>query len=252
MMSGEVQSNRGVQVVAQSGTVTITIPSGESLAQLIKVLSDEGSNFTESFFTNTRCATSAAIGGITIRESVLARAGARVGEAALEGGKATLSTTGKVLNGTAGGFGVVFGAVDIGFGIRNLVKGPAKKNHVIDALRAVSLGLTASNVLLSELQIYVLEKAKQDLLVLSKDITTHHEAVNGSKIGGGVVSVIGGALTIAGIFFPPLLLAGAIVGGVGGATSVTASIVDLCASHKKRLHTIFAELVKVGLVPFAA
>lgn len=250
-MSGEVQSISGARVVAQSGTVTITFPSGESLAELMKALSDEGSNFTESVFTSTRSATSAAIGGATVTERVLARAGARVGEAALEGGKATLSTTSKVLSGTAGGIGVVFGAVDIGFGIHNLVKGSAKKIHVDDALRAVSLGLTASKVPLSKRQIYALAKAEQDLQVLSKDITIHHEAVNGSKIGGGVVSVIGGGLTIASVFFPPLLLAGAIVGGIGGATSVTASIVDLCASHKKRLHTIFAELVKVALVPFA-
>ena len=55
-------------------------------------------------------------------------------------------------------------------------------------------------------------------------------------------------ISTVGIFFPPLLVPGLIVGGVGAATAITTTIVELSVQHKNYMIEILEKLQESGVV----
>ena len=55
-------------------------------------------------------------------------------------------------------------------------------------------------------------------------------------------------VSIVGIFCPPLLIPGMIVGGVGAATGITTTIVELSVQHKNKMIEILKKLQESGVV----
>ena len=55
-------------------------------------------------------------------------------------------------------------------------------------------------------------------------------------------------ISIVGIFLPPLLVPGLIVGGVGAATAITTTIVELSVQHKNYMIKILEKLQESGVV----
>ena len=72
--------------------------------------------------------------------------------------------------------------------------------------------------------------------------------VHVAKASTGGVSVVGGGLTVAGIFFPPLLIAGVAASVVGASFSFMASMFELTLKHKEELKSIMEELLLVRIV----
>jgi len=196
-------------------------------------------------------------GGASVQLGAAAAEGAVEGAAiAGQGVRASLGAAGKataavsktaIAGGVAAGAGIILGGVDIGVSIYQLVNGTPNQNHVIDTRKLVEKALSNYGHTSREQQ-KALRRALRDLETLEADVKVHVEAVAGTKIGGGTAGVAGGALSIAGLFFPPLLLPGLITGIVGAVAGATASIIDLCEGHTKRLKNIMAGLFEYGLV----
>ena len=153
------------------------------------------------------------------------------------------TNTVKVLSGVGGGLGIAFGLLDVGLGIHALVNGNATSQQ-LQEIQNLMAYRHRNNGSLSAQQRRSLEDAKGKIDQLAIDVNDYSKGTNITKISGGALASTGGGLAIAGIFFPPLLLPAAIVGGIGGAASITATICQLAAHHQKKLQAIIEELQK--------
>ena len=160
----------------------------------------------------------------------------------------TGANTGKVLGGMGGGLGIAFGAGEMGFAIYSLITGSATLKTVEDIHNAILEARDRPLVRITQRELVVLDKAATDISLLVKEIKKYHEQVNGSKTATGGVSVVGGGLTIAGIFFPPLLIAGVAASILGASFSFMASMFELSLTHKEKLKGIMDGLVEVQIV----
>merc|ERR1712110_330307 len=155
-----------------------------------------------------------------------------------------MGSTGKaVFNGVAGGLGVVAGGVEMGFAIAQLVNGSPTQNQMKEMLDVVKKTQEVGHLMPKKKA--AVDRAVEELYAA---ITEYVEAINGTKIGGATTSAVGGGLCIAGIFFPPLLVPGLIVGGVGAATAITTTIVELSVQHKNYMIEILEKLQESGVV----
>ena len=184
--------------------------------------------------------------------------------------KAGLSTGGKIVGGVGGGLSIVLGLVSIGMSSNNLVNGTVTVNQLLKFRELIEKAATTKNESNGEdkegdkdkgkdkeeekddpAKRNALRKAEWEISELAKEAVAHSKGTNITKISGGVVSVTGGALTIAGVFFPPLLIPGIITSAVAAAAHFTATVVELCATHKKRLAKIVEDLKEAEIHIFA-
>jgi len=175
-----------------------------------------------------------------------AQAGAKGAQAVAGATKAVVSTGKAVFNGVAGGLGVVAGGVEMGFAIAQLVNGSPTQNQMKEMLDVVKKTQEVGHLMPKKKA--AVDRAVEELEELYAAITEYVEAINGTKIGGATTSAVGGGLCIAGIFFPPLLVPGLIVGGVGAATAITTTIVELSVQHKNYMIEILEKLQESGVV----
>ena len=111
--------------------------------------------------------------------------------------------------------GMVLGAGEMGCAIYNLIAGSASLKTVEDVYNTLLEARDRPLVRITVRELKALDKAVNDLKTLVENIKKHHKRVNGAKASTGGVSVVGGGLTVAGIFFPPVLIAGVAVSVVG-------------------------------------
>ena len=155
--------------------------------------------------------------------------------------RATLGTGAKVFAGVGGGLGIAFGIVDMGLGINALVNGTATLNQLVAVQELVGKAEEKSDSL-DEKKKSILREAKEKIDQLVVEVDKVCKGTNGTKIAGGIFSIGGGSMAIAGIFFPPLLIPAAVIGGIGAAASITATIVELSVDHQKRFQDIVKKL----------
>ena len=153
----------------------------------------------------------------------------------------------RIAGGVAGGVGAVLGAVDIGCAVYSLVNKTTNQKNVGEALEIITKAVKNNTANYSSEQKRALEKVLKELEALNHDVTENAKGVNGSKIAGGITSIGGGIACITGAILagpaaPLVLMGGMIAGGVGGLTSLTATIVQLSVPHKKRFAQIITDL----------
>lgn len=173
-------------------------------------------------------------------------AGARAGEKVVETAGSTLAVASKVATGVGGGLAVVVGIVEAASAISTLVNGSTTWQHVKELEENITAGLSSHNWPVPA-QEKAAQQALRDATTLAEDVSSYDVGINSSRTTGGIVGVAGGGLTIAGVFFPPLLIPGLIIGGVAAATSVTNLVIEMCQSHHDRYIAICAGLKKQGI-----
>merc|ERR1712110_783235 len=189
----------------------------------------------------------AAAGGNVSKASTVVADGAELAGQAVAGSTKVAMPLGKaVFTGVAGGVSVVAGAVEMGFAIYQLKKGSPTQNQMKEMLDVVKKTQEVGHLMPKKKA--AVDRAVEELEELYAAITEYVEAINGTKIGGATTSAVGGGLCIAGIFFPPLLVPGLIVGGVGAATAITTTIVELSVQHKNYMIEILEKLQESGVV----
>ena len=157
--------------------------------------------------------------------------------------------------GVGGGVGIAFGLGEVALSVHRLLAGSATLKTVEDISEAVMAARDEPLVRITEAEREGLDKAAKELSSLVKRVKKNHDGLNGTKAASGTVATVGGGLTIAGIFFPPLLIAGppllmagVAVSAVGASCSFVASMFDLTSKHKKKLVDIMDELAKFSIV----
>ena len=164
------------------------------------------------------------------------------------GGKAMAENTGKVLGGVGAGLGIAIGTGEMGYAIYSLIAGSADLKTVDDIYNAIMEARDRPLVRITQRELEALDKAATDLSSLVEKIKKYHSRVNGTKASSGGVSAVGGGLTVAGIFFPPVLIAGVALSVIGASFSFMASMFELTLKHKEKLKSIMDQLLEVRIV----
>lgn len=222
----------------------VSFATANGAVQAGAAASDAGSFATVA----SRASTASVAGGTPGAQGAIAggAAGARAGQIAVEQGSKAVAIAGKVAGGVCGGIAIVAGGVEMGLAIETLCNGSTTWHHIVelrDNLRHATQNCTWPN----EHQRSVVFKSLQDVEALEVDVKEYDITINSTKTGAGAVGIAGGALTIGGFVCPPLLIPGLIMGGVGAATSITTTVIDLCVVHKDRYMAICNDLHKGGI-----
>ena len=161
--------------------------------------------------------------------------------------QAVVEDVSEVEAGIMGGVGAVTSAVGLGWYIHELVKGSATLKNVNDAYEAIKAARAMPKVgRLTEAEKEALDRALEAIPPLVEKIKERHVGVNSSKLGGRGLSVVGSGLTIAGVFFPPALIAGLALSVVGTTVNFVASLIELSFKHRWKFAEIMAKLGKEG------